>query len=86
LSCFFDIFDFFFADSGRLLPNATVLMPAFLSKQSLFKRLRLEYELSRYEKINEDNHRYFDKLLKPCEITFCSNKKSGYLILHFHVD
>jgi hypothetical protein len=78
LSCFFDALDFFFTDSGRLLPNATALVPALLSEQPPSKRPRLEYELPRYGRTDEDNHRYFGELLEPCEIISCSNGESGH--------
>ncbi|ERF68058.1 hypothetical protein EPUS_09458 [Endocarpon pusillum Z07020] len=82
LSCFFDALDFFFTDSGRLLPNATALVPALLSEQPPSKKLRLEYELPRYGRTDEDNHQYFGELLEPCEITSCSNEELRHSTPH----
>jgi hypothetical protein len=67
LSCFIDALDFFFSDSGQLLANASLLIQPFLAEQPPQHKLRLESELPRYGRIQEDNHRYFGELLEPCE-------------------
>jgi hypothetical protein len=65
LSCFLDPLDYFLTDSGRLLPNATALVPELLSDRPPSKRLRLKFKLPRYGGTHEDNHQYLDELLEP---------------------
>ena len=64
-----DALEFFFADSGQLLPNASLLVQPFLAEQPPLHRLRLESELARYGPVHEDNHRYFGELLEPCDLS-----------------
>jgi len=48
LSCFLDALNFFFTDSGVLVPNFTALVKTLLTGQLPSKRLRIEHELPRY--------------------------------------
>jgi hypothetical protein len=67
LSYFLKALDFFFTDSGGLLPNSTALVKILLTGQLLSKKLRIELELPRHEDTNIDSLRYFGKLLTPHE-------------------
>ena len=49
-----------------MLQNATALVPSLLAEQPLPKRLRLEYELPRYGRVDDDDYCYFGELLEPC--------------------
>src|SRR2546423_11333740 len=86
LSCFFNMLDYFLADSGCLLPNATVLVQILLSGQPLPRRLRIEYKLSRYENTNRDSLRYFNKLLQPYKGSPCGSGNSGNSAPDSHTD
>src|SRR5205814_2409902 len=74
LSCFFDALDYFLADSDCLLPNATALVQILLSGQPPPRRLRIEYELSRYGNTDRDSPRYFGELLQPYEGSPCGSE------------
>jgi len=76
LSRFLDALDYFLADSGCLLPNATALVQIFLSGQPPPRRLRIEYELSRYGNTDRDSPRYFGELLQPYEESPCGSGNS----------
>jgi hypothetical protein len=86
LSCFFDALDYFLADSGCLLPNATALVQILLSGQPLPRRLRIEYELSRYGNTDRDSPRYFGELLQPYEGSPCGGENSGNSTSDGHAD
>jgi len=55
LSVFIDALDFFLADSGRLLQNATAPLPSLLAEQPPPKRLRLEYESRGFPPVHSCN-------------------------------
>jgi hypothetical protein len=76
LSCFFDALDFFFTDSGLLLPNSTALVKTLLTGQLPPKTLRIEYELPRYGNTDRDSLRYFGELLTPYEGNSHSSEES----------
>jgi hypothetical protein len=76
LSCFFDAIDFFFIDSGVLLPNSTVLVKTLLTGQLPSEKLRIEYELPRYGDTDIDSLRYFGELLTPYGGNSHSSKES----------
>jgi hypothetical protein len=86
LSCFFDTLDYFLADSGCLLPNATALVQILLSGQPPPRRLRIEYELSRYGNTDRDSPRYFGELLQPYEGSPCGSENSGNSAPDGHTD
>jgi hypothetical protein len=67
LSYFLKALDFFFMDSGGLLPNSTALVKTLLTGQLPSKKLRIELELPRPEDTNIDSLRYFGELLTPYE-------------------
>ena len=67
LSYFLKALDFFFTDSGGLLPNSTALVKTLLTGQLPSKKLRIEFELPRHEDTNKDSLRYFGELLTPYE-------------------
>ena len=67
LSYFLKALDFFFTDSGGLLPNSTALVKTLLTGQLPSKKLRIELELPRHEDTNIDSLRYFGELLTPYE-------------------
>jgi hypothetical protein len=77
LSCFLDVLNYFFADSGCLLPNATALVQILLSGQPPPRRMRIEYELSRHGNTDRDSNRYFGELLQPYERSPCGSENSG---------
>lgn len=85
-SCFFDALDYFLADSGCLLPNATALVQILLSGQPPPRRLRIEYELSRYGNTDRDSPRYFGELLQPYEGSPCGSGNSGNSAPDGHTD
>ena len=64
---FLKALDFFFRDSGVLLPNSTALVETLLTGQLPPKRLRIELELPRHGNTDTDSLRYFDELLTPYE-------------------
>src|SRR4051794_14740779 len=76
----------FFADSGCLLPNATALVQILLSGQPPPRRLRIEYELSRYGNTDRDSPRYFGELLQPYEGSPCGSENSGNSTPDGHAD
>jgi hypothetical protein len=63
LSYFLKALNFFFTDSGGLLPNFTVFIKTFLINQLPFKKLRIKLELLRHKNTNIDSLRYFSELL-----------------------
>jgi hypothetical protein len=65
LSYFLKVLDFFFTDSGDLLPNSIILVKTLLTGQLPSKKLRIKLELPRYEDTNIDSLRYFSELLIP---------------------
>jgi len=67
LSCFLKALDFFFRDSGVLLPNSTALVETLLTGQLPPKKLRIELELPRHGDTDTDSLRYFGELLIPYE-------------------
>jgi hypothetical protein len=67
LSYFLKALDFFFRDSGVLLPNSTALVKTLLTGQLPSKKLRIELELPRHGDTDIDCLRYFGELLTPCE-------------------
>jgi hypothetical protein len=85
-SCFFDALDYFLANSGCLLPNATALVQILLSGQPPPRRLRIEYELSRYGNTDRDSPRYFGELLQPYEGSPCGSGNSGNSAPDGHTD
>jgi hypothetical protein len=86
LSCFFDALNYFFIDLGCLLLNATVLVWILLSGQPPLRKLRIEYQLSRYGKTDRDNPYYFSELLQPYEGSPCGSENSGNLTPDDYVD
>jgi hypothetical protein len=86
LSCFFDALDYFLADSDCLLPNATALVQILLSGQPPPRRLRIEYELSRYGNTDRDSPRYFGELLQPYEGSPCGSENSSNSTSDGHAD
>jgi len=76
LSYFLKALDFFFTDSGGLLPNSTALVKTLLTGQLPSKKLRIELELPRHEDTNIDSLRYFGELLTPYEGNSHSSEES----------
>jgi hypothetical protein len=76
LSYFLKALDFFFTDSGGLLPNSTALVKTLLTGQLPSKKLRIELELPRHEDTNIDSLRCFGELLTPYEGNSHSSEES----------
>jgi hypothetical protein len=75
LSYFLKALDFFFTDSGDLLPNFIALVKTLLIGQFPFKKLRIELELSKHE--NTNSLRYFDELLTLYERNSYNNEENS---------
>jgi hypothetical protein len=76
LSYFLKALDFFFIDSGGLLPNSTALVKTLLTGQLPTKKLRIELELPRHKDTNIDSLRYFGELLTPYKGNSHSSEES----------